>query len=86
MMTLTRRVMVLLVIVGFAGCKGTVELSCDEVATYQLAVEGRRVDVPADLDSLEPLREMPMPEASPQSPRPPDSPCIDQPPKVKIGS
>ena len=84
-MTLTRRGIVLLVVAGLAGCKGTVELSCDEVTTYQLAAEGRRVEAPADLDALDPLREMPVPEASPQPPRPPNSPCIDRPPEVKLG-
>ena len=83
-MALTRLAFMILVTAGFAGCGGTVELSCDEVATYQLATEGERVQVPEDLDALESLREMPLPEASPQPPRPPNSPCIDRPPEVRI--
>lgn len=86
MMTLTRLTALLLAAAGFAGCGGPVELSCDEVSTYQLAVEGKRVETPADLDSLEPLREMPVPKASPQPPRPPNSPCIELPPEVNLGS
>ena len=84
-MTLARLAFVLLVTAGFAGCGGTPELSCDEVAIYQLATQGERVRVPEDLDALESLREMPLPQASPQQPRPPNSPCIDRPPEVKIG-
>ena len=85
-MTLARLTVLVMVLMGIAACGGPVELSCDEVATYQLAVDGKRVVTPSDLDSLEPLREMPLPEASPQPPRPPGSPCIDLPPKPSVGS
>ena len=84
-MALARLTVLVLVFLGIAACGGPVELSCDEVATYQLATEGKRVVAPSDLDNLEELREMPLPEASPQQPRPPGSPCIDMPPKVRIG-
>ena len=82
---MVRLTVLLLVLAGVTGCGGPVELSCDEVVTYQLAVEGKRVVAPADLDSLEPLREMPLPEASPQPPRPANSPCIDMPPGARLG-
>ena len=36
--------------------------------------------------SLEPDREMPLPEASPRPPREPGSPCVDRPPEIEIGS
>ena len=85
-MTLARLTLVVFIFAVLAGCSGTVELACDEVQTYQLAVDSKRVEVPEDLDALEPLREMPLPEASPQPPRPPNSPCIDLPPGVTIGS
>ena len=84
-MALMRLTVVLFVLAGVAGCGGPVELSCDEVATYQLATDGKRVVTPDDLDSLESLREMPLPEASPRPPRPPNSPCIDRPPEVTLG-
>lgn len=84
-MACLRLAVMLIVILGAAGCGGTAELACDEVRTYQLAAEGKRVEAPPDLDGLEPLREIPLPEASPQSPRPPGSPCIDRPPEVRIG-
>ncbi len=59
--------------------------SCDEVRRYQLAEEGKRIDTPDDLDDLEPLREMPLPKASPRPPRPEGSPCLDLPPSVLTG-
>ncbi|MDH3512504.1 MAG: hypothetical protein OER85_16785 [Gammaproteobacteria bacterium] len=68
-----------------AACGGQAELTCDELRAYQLAVAAKRVQAPEDLDALDPLREMPLPEASPRSTRPPGSPCIDMPPKVNIG-
>ena len=79
------RWIVLLMVLGVAGCGGNDTVTCDEVMEYQLAVEGKRVETPSDLDSLEPLREIPLPQASPQPPRPEGSPCIDMPPRVKIG-
>ena len=85
-MAWARLTVFLMVCVGFAGCGGPAELTCDDVAIYQLAVEGKRVVTPSDLDSLEPLREMPLPEASPRPPREPGSPCIDLPPEVDLGS
>lgn len=81
---MVRFTVLLFAFAGVAGCGGPAELTCDEAETYQLAVDGKRVVVPDDLDSLEPLREMPLPEASPQPPRPPDSPCIDMPPEARI--
>ncbi len=68
-----------------SGCGGNEELSCDEVRRYQLAVEGKRIETPDDLNDLEPLREMPLPKASPRPERPPGSPCLDLPPSVLTG-
>ena len=81
---MARLVIVGFAMLGLAGCGGAIDLTCDDVATYQLAVEGKRVDAPDDLDELDVLREVPLPEASPQPPRPPNSPCIDLPPEVRI--
>lgn len=69
-----------------SGCGGNKELSCDEVRRYQLAAEGKRIETPDDLDDLEPLREMPLPKASPRPERPPGSPCLDLPPSVLTGN
>jgi len=59
--------------------------SCDDVKRYQLAAEGKRIETPDDLDDLEPLREMPLPKASPRAERPEGSPCLDLPPSVLTG-
>lgn len=73
----------LAILVGLYGCGGEVKLSCDEERLYQRAVAGERVEVPEDLDALESVREMPLPEASPRPPRPPGSPCLDLPPNAQ---
>ena len=75
----------LLVALLLSACGGEVNLTCDEVQTYQQAVAGKRIEVPDGLDSLDPLRELPLPEASPRPPRPAGSACIDRPPNVRIG-
>ncbi len=64
------------------GVGGEIDNTCDEVRTYQLAAEGRRIEVPEDLDNLDPFREMPLPEASPRPPRPKGRPCLDLPPAI----
>ncbi|NCF51790.1 hypothetical protein GWP57_09275 [Gammaproteobacteria bacterium] len=64
---------------------GPIDLTCDEVRMYQLAQAGKRIEVPDDLDGPSPLRELPLPEASPRPPRPEGSPCLDLPPSVTIG-
>ncbi len=73
------RLIFIVLLSGFAACGGSKDLTCDE-GPYQSAVRGPRVQSPADLDSLEPLREMPLPEASPQPPRPEGAPCLDRAP------
>jgi len=77
-MMLARLIFVVL-LSGLAACGGSKEITCDE-GPYRDAVRAPRVQSPADLDSLDPLREMPLPEASPRPPRPEDSPCLDSPP------
>lgn len=75
----------LFVLMGLSACGGEINLSCEDTELYQEAVQGERVKAPDDLDDLEPLREMPLPEASPAPPRPPGSPCIDRPPSILSG-
>ncbi len=65
-----------------SGCGGTVDRSCDEVRLYQLAQEGKRIQVPENLDPLDELKEIPLPEASPQAARAIGSPCLDLPPNI----
>ena len=84
-MTLMRLFILAGLLLGLSACGGPVELACDDVRAYQLAGQNKRIHTPDDLDDLEPLREMPLPEASPQPERPAGSPCLDLPPKVDIG-
>jgi uncharacterized lipoprotein len=65
---------------GLSACGGSNEFTCDDEAPYLSAVRAPRVQAPEDLDNLEQLREMPIPQASPQAPRPTDSRCLDFPP------
>lgn len=83
-MTVFRIAILLVLLVGLAGCGGT-ELTCDDVRIYQLAEEGKRIEAPDGLNDLDPLKESPLPDASPRKEREPGSPCIDRPPEVKIG-
>ena len=69
-------------VVAGCGVGGEIDNTCDEVRTYQLAEEGRRIEVPEDLDNLDAFREMPLPEASPRPPRPAGRPCLDLPPAI----
>ncbi|MDH3336512.1 MAG: hypothetical protein OEM85_01395 [Gammaproteobacteria bacterium] len=82
-MTLTRSIFLIL-IASLVACGGSSELTCDE-GSYKKAVRGPQVDTPADLDGLDPLKEMPLPSASPREDRPEGAPCLDMPPTV-IGS
>ncbi len=67
-----------------SGCGGTMDLTCDEVQYYQQAKITKRVEAPEGLDELDPLREMPLPEASPREPRPEGAPCFDRPPQIRL--
>ncbi len=84
-MSKLRRTVLVMLLAGLGGCGG-VELTCNDVRAYQLAEESKRVEAPDDLDNLDPLREVPLPEASPRAEREPGSPCVDRPPAVKIGN
>lgn len=86
-MTLARPLLMLVIIfvlVGLQACSRDVDMTCEEVRIYQLAEPSKRVVVPEDLDSLELLREIPLPEASPQAVRPAGSKCIDMPPLIQL--
>ena len=79
-MTLVRIILIACV-AGLTACGGKNNLTCDE-GPYQSSVRAPRVQVPEDLDSLDTLREMPLPEPSPRPDRPEGSPCLDRPPVV----
>jgi len=67
---------------GLSACGGEPNLTCDDPRRYQEAVVNSKLKSPEDLDELEPLREMPLPEANPAEERPAGSPCVDLPPRI----
>ena len=75
------RLILIAAVAGLTACGGSKELTCD-VGPYQEAVNAPRIQVPEGLDSLEPLREIPLPEASPRPDREEGAPCLDQPPSI----
>lgn len=77
---------IVLSVLLMSGCGGEPVLSCDEAQRYQLAVPGKRVVAPEGLTQLDPLKELPAPEPSPQPPRPAGSRCLDMPPGSIGGS
>ena len=86
-MTILFRIVIgFILVLSLSACSKDIDLACDEVQIYQLAVEGKRVEAPEGLDDLDPLKEVPLPEASPRAERSEGSNCIDRPPKVKLGS
>ena len=78
------RLVFIFCVIGLVACGCSKNLTCDE-GPYTSAVRGPRIQAPGDLDNLEPLKEMPLPAASPQPPRPDASPCLDQPPVLATG-
>jgi hypothetical protein len=79
------RLVFLSLIAGLTACGGQSELECEEATVYVAAKQTPRVTAPDDLDNLDPLREMPLPEASPQKPRPAGSTCLEKPPAIVDG-
>ena len=84
-MTTFRIAILVVLLAGLGGC-GRINLTCDDVRDYQLAEEGKRIEAPDGLDDLDPVKEAPLPEASPRQEREPGSPCIDRPPEMTIGN
>lgn len=66
---------------GMSGCAQN--LTCDDPQPYQAAIETDKIAAPDGLDELQEGREMRIPRASPQDPRPPGSPCLDLPPPIR---
>ena len=58
--------------------------TCEEIAFYEYAEPGRRLEPPDDLDSLAASRELVIPEASPRPPRDRSAGCLDRPPTLRI--
>jgi len=79
------RLILLSLVAGLTACGGQAELKCEDGSTYMGAAMAPRVKAPDDLDDLDVLKEMPLPEASPQKPRAADSTCLEKPPKIIDG-
>lgn len=75
------RVAVLLAVLVISGCGGSSRLGCDE-GPYQAAIRAPKVKAPDGLDDLDPINEMPLPQASPREARPADGPCLESPPEI----
>jgi hypothetical protein len=58
--------------------------TCEEVAFYEYAEEGRRIEAPDDLNDLAAYKELTIPEASPRPPRDRSAGCLDEPPTLRI--
>jgi uncharacterized lipoprotein len=73
-----------MVMLAMTACGGDkpVARSCDEHVLYKEAREHRRIEAPEDMSPLDPEKEMPVPEPSPQPGRATDAPCLDLPPVV----
>ena len=71
----------LTVAVMITGCSSAP--TCDELAFYESAEGGKRIEAPEDLDGLDQYKEMVIPEASPRPPRDLSAGCIDRPPTLK---
>jgi uncharacterized lipoprotein len=65
-----------------SGCGGdkALKVDCDEPQRYQSARLGPGIRVPEGLDPLNEFNEMPIPQADPDAPQPPEGKCVDMPP------
>ncbi len=66
-----------------AGCGGDTFVICDE-GPYQAALRAPKVAAPEGLDDLDPMNEIPLPEASPRDGVSYEGPCLESPPQVLI--
>ncbi len=55
---------------------------CESERSYTMSQEGKRIEVPEDLDELESYKEMTVPQASPRAPREDNGKCIEAPPVI----
>ncbi len=72
-------------VLAVSACRGDAEIKCSSGGDYQTATTAPRVQVPEDLDNLDALKEIPLPEASPQAPGSAGQECIEQPPDIGRG-
>ena len=76
----------LLLLSSLAACgKDRFMAKCDEPEAYQSVVASKRVVVPDGLDSLDDIKEMPIPKAE-TPPRPEGAGCLASPPALGAGN
>jgi uncharacterized lipoprotein len=66
-----------------SACGGSADLTCDDEEVYQSAQSAPQLRVPEGMDNLDPLKEVPLPDASPRAPRPAGSVCLERPPVLE---
>ena len=75
--------LVLSLILNGCGMFGYTVDTCEELAFYEYAQGGKRIEVPDDLDSVAASKELIIPDASPRPERDLSAGCIDKPPTLK---
>lgn len=65
-----------------AACGNDGPVKCKGPTDYLEARPGQRIKAPEDLDNLNELREMPIPQISPQEERGEEGGCLDAPPEI----
>lgn len=53
---------------------------CEDPRRYESSHLGKRIEAPEGLDSLQPGKELSIPDASPRPPRSEEDPCLELPP------
>jgi len=79
-MNYVRLILLMISLAALGACSGS--RTCEKEQSYQRARLGQPIVVPDDLDELESVKELKIPEPSGQPPRPDDAGCIDKPPGV----
>ncbi len=74
-------VFLLAAMVVITGCSSAP--TCEELAFYETATGGKRIEAPDDLDGLDEFKEMVIPDASPRPPRDLSAGCLDKPPTLR---
>lgn len=70
----------LLTVAAMTGACGGTSITCDEPQVYQASNAGERIVAPEGLSDLQSIKELKIPEPSPQQPRPEGAPCLERPP------
>lgn len=78
-----RHLVPLVSVLVIAACGGETIVTCDD-GPYLTALRAPKVQAPEGLDNLDPLNEIPLPEASPRDSEANTSGCLESPPQILI--